>query len=229
MTEEISRSQQLKAKLAESKAQTQATSPTSPQPQAQVTIPAMNLSDASAQLHAAQEADALIGRSRQAELPDEGIQRVINPRDLKIEDGSYRGEDGILRDESGQQIYGVYISLGEHSLQLALFDQQGHPIFLPFTNNTLIIRDRNLYDQIEENLRVHPTYQTQMIRCSYNEAKMLLEIAARTQRETAQVGAMSAPLVRVAEGMRQRNIQFLKQDIASGLEPGATAQQQGGY
>jgi len=234
MSDEVSRSEQLKAKLtaAKTQAQAQATSPQAQeQPRLNTTIiPEMNLTDASMQLHAAQEADALIGRARQAELPDEGAQRIINPRDLKVEDGSSRGEDGILRDENGQRIFGVYLALGEHQLQLALYDRQGHPIFLPFTNNTLIIRDENLYEQIEENLKVHPTYQAQMMRCSYKEAKMLLELAARTQRETAQVGAMAAPLVRVAEGMRQRNMQFFKQDIASGLEPGTTAmQQQGGF
>lgn len=167
------------------------------------------------------EREALVGGHRQAELTG-NEPPIVDPSTIKVDDRSTKDADGVIRDENGDIIYGVYISNNEHMMQLALYDRDDRPIFVPFTNHTLVVRDEHLYKQIEDNMRRNAAYSSQIIRADYRSALMLLEMAARTQKEAAQIGAMGTPLVRAAESIRAANMAFFKQDILDGVAPGSS-------
>lgn len=118
-----------------------------------------------------------------------------------------------VNDVDFQDVLGVYLSVVEHQPQLVLFDEDGHPVMVPFVNHTLIVRDRHIHEQIERNMRQNPVYRTQIARCTSEQAKMILETVKRTQREIATTGPVSTPLVRAMESIRNGTMAIAKQEI----------------
>ena len=156
--------------------------------------------------------DIGIDDSRGAEISDsdDGFARSAENEEL----GEFTAEiQAAVKDADFENVLGVYLSVVEHQPQLVLFDEDGHPMMVPFVNHTLIVRSRHVYEQIEHNMKSNPVYRTQMARCTPEQAKMILETVKRTQREIATTGPVSTPLVRAMESIRHGTMALAKQEI----------------
>lgn len=141
---------------------------------------------------------------------DDSFSRAIENETI----GAMTAEiQAAVNDADFKDVIGVYLSVVEHQPQLVLFDEDGHPIMVPFVNHTLIVRDQHIYEQIERNMRQNPVYRTQIARCTSEQAKMILETVKRTQREIATTGPVSTPLVRAMESIRNGTMAIAKQEI----------------
>lgn len=141
---------------------------------------------------------------------DDSFARAAENEEL----GQFTAEiQSAIKDADFENVLGVYLSVVEHQPQLVLFDEDGHPVMVPFVNHTLIVRSRHIYEQIEHNMKSNPVYRSQMTRCTPEQAKMILETVKRTQREIATTGPVSTPLVRAMESIRHGTMALAKQEI----------------
>lgn len=149
--------------------------------------------------------------SRDAEIGgrDDTLQRAADRQALGAKIVSPETNSPDLMSD----VLGVYLSIVEHQPQLLLYDDDGHPIAVPFINHTLIVRDKNLHEQIELNMRNNPAYRSQITRCSTEQARMIMETITRTQREIATSGPASTPLVRAMDAIRANALAIAKQEI----------------